>query len=155
VLPASAFRAAAGLGGADAAALARFADPVRILDVFAMTATPEARRCSDLRLRLGHHYGTPVLLNILARWLTSHNTAPLPPDPTPDADIDAAVWNGHAVAPPGVDAAGAAYFDSAVVDKGFHRHRVGPFDPRHNGSDSLDDESIRCLVAAQKADLRR
>jgi hypothetical protein len=129
VLPAPAFRAAAGLGGADAAALAHFTDPVRVLDVFAMTATPEARRCSDLRLRLGHHYGTPVLLNILARWLTSPNTAPAPPAPTPDADIDTAVWRPRQRAPrqraPRVAGAAAAYFSAAIVAKGFHRYSVG------------------------------
>jgi hypothetical protein len=120
VLPSDAFRATCtALNASDPDALAAFRDPIRVLEVFDMTATPEARRCSDLLVPSGNHYCTAVLLNIVARWLRNDNFAVPPPAPHAEGDV-VNVWKrSGARAKP---TAATKYYDAVLQQPGFHRY---------------------------------
>jgi hypothetical protein len=124
LLPSDAFRATSdALNASDPAASLAFSDPIRVLDVLEMTATPEARRCSDVLAPAGNHYCTAVLINIVARWLLGDNVAVRPAATRDDSDIDVGRWAPvpRRTAPKPASPA-RSFYRRALSEVGFHRY---------------------------------
>jgi hypothetical protein len=136
VLPAAAFRDSSdALDQRDAVAVRNFLRPVAVLDVFPMTATPEAAALSDWP-KHGHHYATAVIVNVVVRLLRGNNSVeaagPAPPVAVGAAPVNAShlmeqsglQWHGNRTLASG-DAAVLALYDRLQRTAAFHRYRSG------------------------------
>jgi hypothetical protein len=134
LLPTAAFRRQSNVSDGDAAGIAKFVDPVRVLDLFNITGTPEARRVSNV-LSDGHHYAKRARISFVVQLLRGDNAAPPPPTTplpmTPTAEEHAALgiraasrlpWHGNRSADAD-DPAILAYYDAVLLRPAFHRLR--------------------------------
>jgi hypothetical protein len=135
LLPTAEFRRQSNVSDGDAAGIAKFVDPVRVFDLFNMTATPEARGVSNVMMD-GHHYAKRVRISFVVQLLRGDNTAPPPPTTplpmTPTAEDHAALgiraasrlpWHGTRTADADDPAPILAYYDAVLLRPAFHRLR--------------------------------
>jgi hypothetical protein len=125
-----------GAAEGEAVPAAVFRRPIEVLDVFAMTATPEARALSDAGHN-GHHYASPLRVSFVVQLLLGDNDveaaagrrAPLPLPPAPASDLllsraaSGLLYHGER-APRAGEPAAMALYDAALLQPAFHRFRA-------------------------------